>query len=250
MSLYKSKRIEIKAVVFLLSFLMISQSVAVLAGSNRIFPSNKVSLYRGYKKVGVYTKEAPLPDGVIISTDGRCAVKLDNWYLVGEDQSVFSIKTTDRQRDLFIKAGIVYFQTSTLRRSFSFITPGGAITIQTIRLNAAFGDQSIKGYVAVTDSRSEVGVADGGSMDVLTEDGLMTIQPGKKIILAQAHMDIGLPESEEPAAAKPSETKPGISTGAKIAYGALGVVAIAGVVLGLGGGGDGDGNGEVSPSTP
>lgn len=262
MSLFGSKRIEMKRVVFLLAFLMGIQIVPVLADSDRIYPTNKVTLYHGDKKVGVYTKEAPLPDGSIISTDGRCGVKLDNWYLVGEDQSVFSINTSGRQRNLFVKEGIVYFKTSAMKRSFSFITPAGAITVQTIRLNAAYSDPSIKGYVAVADNQSEVGVAEGGAMDVLTPDGLMTIQSGKKIILSQADMDIGLPEGDEPVEKKPAETEPpketrapetepglDLSTSTKITFGAVGVVAIAGVASGLGGGGGG-GGGAVSPSAP
>jgi len=257
MSLFRSKRIEIKTVVSLLTFLMVSQCVVAMAGSDRIYPTNKVTLYRGEKIVGVYTKEAPLPDGSIISTDGRCAVKLDDLYLVAEDQSVFSINTSGRHRNLFVKQGIVYFKTSAMRRPFSFMTPGGALTVQAIRLHAAAGDQTIKGYVAVTDSQSEVGVAEGGAMDVLTDDGLMTIEPGKKIILSQADMDIGLPESEEPAAASSEPESSGISTPQKIAYGALGGGVIAGVVFGLssgggggGGGGGDDDDGDVSPSAP
>ena len=119
MSLFRSKRIEIKTVVSLLTFLMVSQCVVAMAGSDRIYPTNKVTLYRGEKKVGVYTKEAPLPDGSVISTDGRCAVKLDDLYLVAEDQSVFSINTSGRHRNLFVKEGIVYFKTSAMRRPFS-----------------------------------------------------------------------------------------------------------------------------------
>ena len=93
-------------------------------------------------------------------------------------------------------------------------------------------------------------------MDVFTDNGLMTIQSGKKIILSQADMGIGLPEEEKPAAQKPPaaeqlpESEPGMSRNKKIAYGALGAVAIAGIALGLGGGGGGGGGGDVSPSTP
>ena len=76
-------------VTFFLAFLMVSQGVTVLADSDRIYPTKKVTLYRGDKIVGVYTKEAPLPEGSFISADGRCAIKLDDLYLVGEDQSVF-----------------------------------------------------------------------------------------------------------------------------------------------------------------
>ena len=250
MFIFRSKKIEIKTIVSVVIFLMVSQSVATFGGWDRIYPTNKVTLYRGDKKVGVYTKEAPLPDGSVIVTDGRCAVKLDDLYLVGEDQSVFSINTSGRQRNLFIKKGIVYFKTSAMRRSFAFITPDDTIMIQAIRLNAAFGDQTIKGYVAVTDRQTELGVAEGGSMDVLTDNGPMTIQSGKKIILAQADMDIGLPESEEPAAARPPETKPVISTTKMIGYGAVGVVTISLIILGLSGDDGGNGDDTVSPSTP
>ena len=252
----RKKRIEIRMVVFLLTFLMVSQGVLVFADSDRIYPTNKVTLYRGDKVVGVCTKEAPLPEGSIISVDGRCAIKLDDLYLVGEDQSLFSINTSGRQRNLFVKEGTIYFKTSAMKRSFAFITPDGPINVQHIRLNAAFGDGSIKGYVTVTKNQSELGVAEGGSMDVFTDNGLMTIQSGKKIILSQADMGIGLPEEEKPAAKQtpaakqPAESKPGLSKNKKIAYGALGVVAIAGVAIGLGGGGGGGGGGSVSPSTP
>jgi len=251
MVVFRKKRIEIRIVVFLLAFLMVSQGVTVLADSDRIYPTKKVTLYRGDKIVGVYTKEAPLPEGSIISADGRCAVKLDELYLVGEDQSVFSINTSGRQRNLFIKKGTVYFKTTAMRRSFSFITPDGQISVQSIQLNAAAGDGSLKGLVTVTENRSELGVVEGGSMIVLTDNGLMTIQSGKKIILSQADMDIGLPEDEKPAAKQPPEPekKGGMSRTTKIALGALGVVGIA-ALAGGGGGGGGGGDAVVSPSTP
>ncbi len=250
MVFFRKKRIEIRIVVFLLAFLMVSQGVTVLADSDRIYPTKKVTLYRGDKIVGVYTKEAPLPEGSIISADGRCAVKLDELYLVGEDQSVFSINTSGRQRNLFIKKGTVYFKTSAMTRSFSFITPDGPISVQSIQLNAAAGGGSLKGLVTVTENQSELGVVEGGSMIVLTDNGLMTIQSGKKIILSQADMGIGLPEEEEPAAKQPPEPekKGGLSRTTKIALGALGVVGIA--ALAGGGGGGGGGGGTVSPSTP
>lgn len=251
MCFIRSKRVAFRLFVFLPAFFMVSQGVAAFAGSERIYPTGKVTLYRGDQTVGVYTKEAPLPEGSIIATDGRCAIKLDDLYLVGEDQSVFSINTSGRQRNLFVKKGTVYFKTSGMRRSFSFITPNGQISVQRIRLNAASGEQSIKGYVAVSENLSELGVAEGGSMDVFTDNGLMTVQSGKKIILSQADMDIGLPESEKPAAQEtPEPEEAGWSTGKKVAVGALGAAAIAGIALGLGGGGGGGDGGTESPSSP
>ena len=88
-------------------------------------------------------------------------------------------------------------------------------------------------------------------MIVLTDNGLMTIQSGNKIILSQADMDMGLPEDEEPAAKQP----PGIEAShvdeaKKLFMAPWASSAIVGIALGLGGGGGGGGGGSVSPSTP
>ena len=252
MGFIRSKKIEIKFFVFVLTFLLSSQGLIAFAGSDRMYPSNKVTLHRGDTIVGVYTKEAPLPDGTILSTDGRCAVKLEDVYLVAEDKSVFSISTSNQQRNLFIKEGTIYFKTSGIKRAFTFLTPDGPIGIHNIKLNAAYGDSSIKGYVTVTEGKSEMGIADGGSMDVYTDEGLTTIQSGNKIILAQADMDIGTPEAEEPAAQEvpQAEEKKGWSKKATyITLGVVGVAAAAGLAIGLSGGGSDD-EGDVSPSRP
>ena len=252
----QKKSIILKALIFCLTAAMLNQGVVVGASSARIYPAHKVIVYRGDQKVGVYTKEAPLPEGSIISTEDRCTVKLEDLLLVAEDQSVFSINTSGRHRNLFIKQGIIYFKTSGMRHTLTFITPDGQIFVQSIRLNAAFNDQSLKGYVAVSKNQSELGVVEGGSMDVFTDKGPVMIKSGKKIILSQAEMDIGLPEEEEPAKEEEETSKPkaGMSTGQKIAIGALGALALTGLAIGLGGGGggggSGGGDGDVSPSSP
>jgi hypothetical protein len=253
----RQNRGSLKLLVCLLIGSLANPAMLALAGSDRIIPSQKVTLYRGDQVVGAYTKEAPLPEGVVIATEGRCGIKLNDFYLVGEDQSAFSINTTGRQRNLFIDRGTLYFKTSGMQRQIEFITPNGQIGIQRIRLNAAATNASIKGYVAVHGDRSELGVSEGGSMDVLTDKGLVTVEPGKKLILSQADLDIGLPEDEpattapEPAPQPSTQTGPaGWSTGTKVALGALGAAAIAGVAIGLGGGSGGGDDTPVSPSNP
>ncbi len=236
------KRLSLWLIVFL-----VGQSTVALAGVDRIYPTGKATLWRGGRQIGVYTQEAPLPEGAIISTEGQCAIKLDDSYLVAEDQSVLSISTTGRQRNLFIKQGIVYFKTSGIKHALTFVTPNGLISVEQIRLHSEFGDAALKGYVSVTEKQSELGVAEGGIMDVLTDEGLKTIEAGKKIILAQADMDIGLPEEEQPPVEKPVEQKKPYWTTKKIAIGALGAAAIIGIAVGLGGGGGDD---DVSPSSP
>ena len=246
-----TNRIEIKVIVLLLTAFMVNPGIAVGANSDRIYPTIKVTIYDGDKKVGVYTKEAPFPEGATISTNGRCAIKLGDLFLVAEDQSVFSSNTSGRQRNLFIKDGNIYFKTSKIRQPLTLITPNGEITVQSIRLDAALYDQSIKGYVSVKKGQSELGIVEGGSMDVLTDKGQVTLKSGNNIILSQAEMDIGVPPEEEKPAEeekKPPETG---MTKTQMAYIALAALAGIGLIFAIGGGGGGGGGGGfVSPSSP
>jgi hypothetical protein len=259
MGILKRNKFGIELLVYLLIGLMISPAGLASAGTYRIHPASKVTLYQGDRVVGEYTKEAPLPEDITIAAEGRCGIKMDDFYLVAEDGSRFSISTAGRQTNLFIDEGIIFFKTAAMKRTLEFITPNGQISIQRIHLNAAFEDSSIKGYVSVKPGRSELGVAEGGSMEVFTDKGLMTVQPGNKIILAQADMDIGLPEPEvpedqaegEPETGAPSTTAAtGMATSTKVLIGVVGAAAIAGIAIGLGGGGGGGGDGDVSPSSP
>ncbi len=257
----RTKRKGARKFIILLIVFMIGQSTIALAGMDRIRPADRVTLWRGDQVIGVYTQEAPLPEGAIISTEGRCGVKLNGLYLVAEDQSVFSINTAGRKINVFVKQGTVYFKTMGERQLLSFVTPNGQIDVQRIRLQVGFGDAALKGYLAVGDTNSEFGVAEGGAMDVLTDDGMMSIGAGQKIILAQADMDIGLPEEKTPdedkpaAMEQPKSQKTGWSKRKKITIGTIGGAVLGGLVLGLaGGGGGGDGGSssgsEVSPSSP
>ena len=248
-----TKRIEINVIVLILTAFMVNPGVVVGANSDRIYPTIKVTIYDGDKKVGAYTKEAPFPVGSTISTSGRCAVKLGDLFFVGEDQSVFSSNTSGRQRNLFLREGIIYFKTSRMRQPFTLITPDGHITVQRIRLDAALYDHSIKGYLAVTKDQSELGIVEGGSMDVLTDNGQVTIKPGNSIFLSQAEMDIGAPPTEEqPTEEEPQKPKTGW-TGTQIALATLGALAGIGLIFGVAGGGGsggGGGGGNVSPASP
>ena len=61
-----------------------------------------------------------------------------------------------------------------------------------------------------------MGVVEGGSMDVLTDNGQVTIKSGHNLILSQAEMDIGAPpEEEKPAEEEPQKPKTGL-TGTQI----------------------------------
>ena len=80
-------RIEINVFVFLLTIIMVNPGVAVGAGSDRIYPTQKVTIYDGDKKVGVYTREAPFPEGATISMSARVK-RADSPTTFGSDSDV------------------------------------------------------------------------------------------------------------------------------------------------------------------
>jgi hypothetical protein len=234
--------------------------------SARIYPTGKITIYSGNQRVGEFNKEAPFPDGFLIATDGRCGVKMEDIYLVAEDKSLFSVATAANLRELLIKEGTVYFAVSKMSYSLNFFTPSGNLAVLDILLNAAAGSPQLKGYVAVKQSGSELGVIEGGSMIVSTQQGEMMIKSGQRLILAQADLDVGAPEEietsdetegkQEKEGKEGKEGKAGMSKNRKIILGAIGVVAVAagvGALAGGGGGGGGggsDGGGPISPSSP
>jgi hypothetical protein len=230
--------------------------------SARIYPTGKITIYRGDQRVGEFSKEAPFPEGFLIAADGRCGVKMESVYLVAEDGSMFSVASAANLRKLSIKEGTVYFALSGNFPSLSFITPSGSLAVLDILLNAATDNQRLKGYVSVTQSGSELGVIEGGSMIISTQQGEMMIKSGQRLILAQVDMDVGPPKEEKkvdekegqeaPESQEGQAAKAGVSGNTKIIVGAIGVAALAAGVGALagGGGGGGDGGGSVSPSSP
>ncbi len=231
--------------------------------SARIYPTGKITIYDGGQRVGEFKKEAPFPEGYLIAADGKCGVRMDDIYLVAEDGSLFSVSTSTNLRKLLIKEGIVYFAVSKMSHSLSFITPFGNLAVLDILINAAVGSPKLpklKGYVSVKENVSKVGIIEGGSMIVSSQQGEMMLEPGQQLIFAQADMDVGAPEElessdEDEAKAEEAterekvdmEKKAGLSKNTKIVLGAVGgAVVIGGIgalAAGGGGGGSSGGNG-------
>ena len=231
--------------------------------SARIYPTGKITIYNGNQRVGEFNKEAPVPEGFLIAADGRCGVRMEDIYLVAEDKSLFSVATSANLRKLLIKEGTLYFAVSDMSRSLNFVTPSGTLAVLDILLNTAANSPKLKGYVSVKQNGSEIGIIEGGSMIVSTQQGEMMIESGKKLTLAQADMDVGAPEETEASDEKEGkeekdgkEEKPGMSRNQKIIVGAIAVAAVAVGVGALagggggGGGGGGDDGGSISPSSP
>ena len=173
--------------VFIAIILVVFSTSAL--GSNftgaRIMPMGKVLIHQGDTQVGELTAEAPFPDGALLACDGDCAVRMNDFFLVGADKSVFSITTRANSRELMVKNGTVYFALSQMPQGLTIATPNGTVTVQQLIMNAATNTDLLKVYVDVTEESSEIGVIEGGSMRISTVSGETKIQSGNKIVLSQ-----------------------------------------------------------------
>ncbi len=172
--------------------LLLALFFTVTAGAgevSRLVPTDKVTVFKDGEKVAEYTQEMPVPESAILSCNGKCGVKLDDISLVGEDQSRFLIDSEHNSRYLGVEKGTVYFGLSTMPRKIVFMTPKGSVSVNQVFIDASSNNRMLEGYIKVTEDFSEVGVIEGGSLQILTEDGQQMIKPGQRFILAQA--DIG-----------------------------------------------------------
>ena len=184
------KRLFTKAVkAGLVSLALIAFAVngfGMQGNAGRIIPMGKVYMLKDGKTIGSYSSEAPLPENTLLKTEGDCAVKLSDLYLVAADKSQFAISNADTSRELRVKGGTVYFALSKLPQPMVFTTPEGFVTAQQVILNASTEKSILKGYVAVSEKGSEIGVIEGGSLLISTADGDQLVKAGNRILLAAA----------------------------------------------------------------
>lgn len=186
--------------------------------AGRILPTKKVSFFTDGKNIGQFTAEAPLPWDTLVKCDGKTAVRMNNMYVVFEDGSSFTISQAGGFETLDVKSGTAYFVLKTLPEGLTFDTPQATVATEMMTLNAATGDQLLKGYVKTGKTESELGVLEGGSLTVRTADGRRTINSGQRIILAQGELGVA---------------GGGLSTGAAIGIGLGGAAVLAGLGVAL-----------------
>ena len=211
--------------------------------SARIIPTGKVSIIKDGEVVSEFSQEAPLPEGYLLRCEGKCAVKLDDVYMVADSGTEFSVESTAAGHTLYVQQGTVYYSMTESSRPMTFITPAGNATTGDVALN----NSELKGFVRVAENKTEVGVIGGGYMTLETESGELIVVEGKKITMTAAE--------PETAVAAPIETgSGGMSKRMQYALGAVaaGVVVVGGIALAGSGGGGGSsgGGGGGSPAAP
>ena len=233
----RKKTLMMKVLVVFISFAFVSYGFAA-----RIVPTGKVSIIKDGKVIGEFTQEAPLPEGALLRCEDKCAVKLDDVYMVAEPGTVFSVSSTADRHDIMVQEGTVYYSLNESSRPLNFDTPAGAATTGDYTMT----DGELRGYVRVVGNETEIGVIGGGSMTVSTGSEIVPVSSGKKVTMALA--DPGT----TPTAAGAQE---GMSKNTKIAIGVIAAAVMIGGGIALassggGGGGGGRDRDDGSPSSP
>ncbi len=172
----------LKVLVVFVSFAMATAGFAAGVNSARIIPNGRVSIIENGKVVGEFSQEAPLPEGSLLRCKAKCAVKLDDVYMVVDPGTVFSVSPMADRLEMLVQEGTVYFSATESTRTIQFNTPAGVVTTRETSLTGS----ELKGYVRVSGNATEIGVIDGGTMRVATTSGEMAIVPGKQIIITLA----------------------------------------------------------------
>jgi hypothetical protein len=232
----------LKVLVVFMSIAMTTAGFSAGAGSARIIPTGTVSIIKDGQVVGQFSQEAPLPEGALLRCEDKCAVKLDDTYMVVDAGTEFSVTPAADSTGLYVKTGTVYYSINESSNPLQIDTPNGEATTGDLTMT----DNELRGYVRVSGNETEIGVIGGGTMMMETASGEMAVTPGNAVTIAT----IG-PETSGAAA----EGTGGLTRNQKIALGAGTAAALAagGIALASGSGGSGGGGGggdDGSPAAP
>lgn len=230
--------------VLLIALIFSANAFASDIKNSRLMPEGKVIVSRNGQAVAEYSKEMPVPAGAMLTCKGRCGVKLDDMLLVAEDQSRFSIDMKNNQRVLNVVEGTVYFGLSTIPRTIVFLTPDGAVSADRVLIHASANTKMLEGYVKAAAGASELGVLSGGTLPLMTNQGVKALKSGDRFIFAQSDMG----EGDDKGGGALLEGSGGLSDG-QIAAIVAGSVVGGGVVFTIIENADDDDD-DGSPSTP
>jgi len=239
----RKKTLKLKVFVMLLSLAMTTAGFSAGAGSARIIPTGTVSIIEDGQVVGQFSQEAPLPEGVLLRCEDKCAIKLDDTYMVVDAGTEFSVTPAPNSTGLYVATGTVYYSINESSNPLQIDTPNHEATTGDLTMT----DDELRGYVRVAGNETEIGVIGGGTMMLVTASGEMAVTSGNAVTIAS----IG----EGSAGAAGGDTG-GLTRNQKIGIGvASAVVLTAGIIAfasGGGGGGSGGGGGDDdgSPAAP
>ncbi|MDM8542134.1 hypothetical protein QUF90_13685 [Desulfococcaceae bacterium HSG9] len=187
----------------------------------RIYPTDKVSIYKHGEKVGEFSSEAPLPNGLLVSCRGKCTVKTDWITLEADDGGQFSITTDEFRRELYIKEG-----------SFKYVLPAlqSSNVLRTPCVQGPFlpvpGKENLKGRISVSLLSTEISLLTGTPLIISGPEGEVQIEPRKKALFSCSGPLVTLTITDAiPAGVAGSSINPAVAAGAAGAMIAIPVIA-------------------------
>ena len=243
----------LKVLVVFMSIAMTTVGFSARTNSARVIPTGKVSIIKDGKVVGEFSQEAPLLEGSMLRCEDKCAVKLDDTYMVVDPGTEFSVTPAAGHTELYAKEGTVYYAMNESSSPLQIDTPNGEAATGDLTMT----DSQIRGYVRVSGNETEIGVIGGGTMMMETASGEMAIAPGNAItIAAEGSETSGAAGDGAAADGAAAEKTGGLTRNQKFAFGAgtAAVLAAGGAAFAIGSGGGGGGGGgdndDGSPSSP
>jgi hypothetical protein len=225
----------------LLATMMLFQPLTVSAASiSRLVPNGTVTLLESGT---VVDKEIPVPNGILMSSNGQSLIENEGLHLVSADKTVFAIQEESTHFNLMVMEGSVDFAMSPESKPLGFRPFFQDSAGANPYLIPASSENVFRGTLQVTKDKATLTMTEG-SLKVVSVDGQTMVNRGDTIILAQLSSGAtGSNIAENPPGPNPGADWGGIAVGAA-SVGILGA-AIAALATGSGGG-DGDGD-EGSP---
>ncbi|MDY0227873.1 MAG: hypothetical protein RBR38_13720 [Desulfomicrobium apsheronum] len=225
--------------VLLATMMLFQPLMASAASISRLVPNGTVTLLESGT---VVDKEIPLPNGILMSSNGQSLIENEGLHLVSADKTVFAIQEESTHFNLMVMEGSVDFAMSPDSKPLGFKPFFQDSAGTNPYLIPASSENVFRGTLQVTKDKATLTMSEG-SLKVVSVDGQTVVNRGDTIVLAQLTPGATSNITGNPSRPTAETGWGGIAVGAA-SVGILGA-AIAALAAGSGGG-DGGGD-EGSP---
>ena len=185
MSVFRMGKLAGLAVIISAIFLIVQPVCADEGTTIKLIPKGSVKIFGVNGPDKVIRSEIPLPQGTMMVCSGQCLIQDKGLTAVAQDKAVFALLENAKHWDLTVKEGRVDFILRPDMKPISFHTPFDSLQTQP-GMTPASSDSKIRGFIVVTEDSAELRVTEG-SLKVLSDDGMLMVNPKQGIRLAIAN---------------------------------------------------------------
>lgn len=194
-----------------------------------------ISVYKKGQLVATLVGQNAVEDDTLLVCQSKCLIKSEGISLVGADRSKIAVKSENDTFRLYLKGGKVDFVINSIARPIQFVTPDGLYTLAEAVFNVN-GVSVVKGTIQINQKGETEITVHEGRLVFNTSEGIKTVDPNNKIVLAVAPRKQG-DDVINPNVVGVKDIAGGssLSTGGTAAgAGGLGAVAGTGAIIGAG----------------